>query len=360
MWKFLTIALIVGCMDASIAAPTAYNQTNLVSNASGAAATTDSNLINPWGEASSPTSPAWIADQGSSVSTLYNGAGGAIALVVGIPSSPPPSGPTGIVFNGSSSNFGGDHFIFATLSGQIYGWSSGATASLAASTTGAVFTGLATGTDASGTYLYAANSAGGINVFNSSFAPAMLSGGFTDPNLPANLQPFNIQNIGGLLYVTYAPSTGTGTGAVDIFNTNGNFESRLITGGTLNDPWGLAIAPAGFGTYSHDLLVGNKGNGEINAFNPTTGAFLGTLDGSNGKPIVNADLWALWFGTGSSGFDPDTLYFTAGVNNQQGGLLGSLNVAPVPMPATGGLLTLGLVVLSFARFRRRDRDLQAR
>jgi uncharacterized protein (TIGR03118 family) len=335
-----------------------YVQTDLVSDVPGLALTTDPNLVNPWGISNSATSPYWISDQGTGVSTLYNGVGTPTALVVTIPAGGgPPSGPTGTVFNNTGGGFlvgsSSANFIFATLSGTIAARANGSTATTEATVAAAVFTGLALGTSASGSDLYAADfvSGGGIEVFNSSFAPTTLAGSFTDPNLPAGYAPYNIQNIGGDLYVEYAevgtggPDVGAGLGFVDVFDTNGNFLQRLISNGTLNAPWGVTLASASFGSFSNDLLVGNFGNGTINAFNPTTGVYVGTIDGPGGTPLVNSGLWALEFGNGNTGSSPNTLYFTAGIDNQAEGLFGEIQVAPEPASlllfATG---LLGLVM----------------
>jgi uncharacterized protein (TIGR03118 family) len=342
----------------AMAGPVGFVQINLVSDVPGEAAVTDPNLLNPWGIANSASSPFWVADEASSVSTLYSTAGVVNSRVVSV-----PGGPTGTVFNSAGTGAfldGGTaaSFIFGTLSGSIYAWNAGngSTAQLEASTAGATFTGLALDNNGSANFLYAANDTltGGIDVFNSSFAPVTPTGNFVDPNLPAGYEPFNIQNIGGLLYVEYNlagvtdGTRGAGLGAVSVFDANGDFLQELIgPGGQLNDPWGVVMAPASFGAFSNDLLVGNFGNGEINAFNPTTGAFLGTLTGTGGAPLVNADLWAL----AVSPLAPNAVYFTAGINGQKDGLFGDIVAAPEPGSlALAGLGGLALVV--FARRRR--------
>ena len=334
-------------------------QINLVSDVPGNAATTDPNLKNPWGVSFARTSPFWISNQGSSTSTLYDGAGNAAPLVVSIPAGSPPSGPTGQVFN-STSDFAlpsgsAAHFIFDTLNGTIDGWSGGTSAVQATSTPGAIYTGLALASSGGSNYLYAADSTGQIRVFDSSYHAVTLAGHFTDPSAISGYVPFNIQLMGSSLYVTYAQLTAAGTGLpggyIDQFDTSGNFVKRLATGGALYAPWGLALAPAGFGSYAGDLLVGNFGNGEILAYNATTGAYLSTLNGTNGQPIVNDFLWSLNFRTGGTNVNTNALYFTAGINNQADGLFGEITDTPEPQTAAG--VCLGLAALALFQFYRR-------
>jgi len=337
-----------------------FTQTNLVSDVPFLAKTTDPNLKNPWGVSFSATSPFWVSNQATGTSTLYTGTGSIVSLVVTIPpGATPPTGPTGQVFNTSTGFLLSDgakaNFIFDTLNGTIAGWNGGlgTTAQVIVSTTGAVYTGLAQNTSAGLPFLYAADSAGQIHVFNSSWTDVTgttFAGKFVDPTLPAGFAPFNVQSIGANLYVTYAKLTPMGVplpgGFVDEYDTAGNFVKRVASGGLLSAPWGVTLAPAKFGAFSNDLLIGNFGSGEILAYNPITDGFLGTLDGTNGKPIINDFLWALE--TRGLAIDPnqDTLYFTAGINNQQDGLFGELT-ATTPEPATifgtaFGLLALGL------------------
>jgi uncharacterized protein (TIGR03118 family) len=370
-WKIFVLAGLA-IMGASVflalpAAAAGYVQTNLVSDLPGVAKVTDPNLVNPWGIASSPTSPFWVSDNGTGLATLYNGAGTPNALVVTIPppaGGSPPAAPTGVVFN-STAGFAGTHFIFATEDGTISAWTGGTSAVLQREIPDAVYKGLAIGNNGTADFLYATNfSQGRIDVFDSGFVPTSLAGSFTDPNLSAGFAPFGIRNVSGKLYVTYALQdsakhddvAGPGNGFVDVFDTNGNFLQRLVTHGALNSPWGLALATANFGELSNDLLVGNFGDGTVNAFDPTTGALLGTLKDKNGNPIVNEGLWGLIFGNGGNGGDPNTLYFTAGIPGPNGsvedhGLFGSI---AVPLPSTVMLLGSGLVgLLTFSRMRRK-------
>ena len=345
-----------------------YFQTNLTSDLPGVAAHQDTNLVNPWGIAFAPTSPAWISDNGSGLSTLYNGAGQTIPLVVTVPpptGGTPPSAPTGVVFNGTT-DFDGSHFIFATEDGTISAWTSGTAATLEVdnSASGAVYKGLTLGNNGGTELLYAANfNSGAVDVFNSSFHTASLAAGaFTDPNLPAGYAPFDIQNIGGMIYVTYAKQdaqkhddvAGAGNGFVDVYNTAGALQGRLISHGALDSPWGLAVAPASFGPFGGDLLVGNFGDGEIDAYNPTTGAFLGVLKDSHGNPIINQGLWGLSFGNGANGFNANDLYFTAGIPGpgavEDHGLFGVIQ----PTPEPGMFLPIGALSLALILRKRRE------
>jgi uncharacterized protein (TIGR03118 family) len=361
--KLFCIVAVFAISAVSLCAGTIYVQQDLVSDIPGLAAVTDPNLVNPWGLSASSGSPWWISDNGMGVATLYNGNTGApTALVVAVP--PASSAPTGQVFNSTASSFvinGGAKasFIFDTENGTISAWNgaqgTNAFQEVDNSGSGAVYKGLALGSVGSNSFLYAANfHSGNIDVFNGSFAPTTVSGGFTDPTLPAGYAPFNIQNLGGKLYVTYAKQDaakhdevdGAGNGFVDVFDTSGNLIERLDSNGVLNAPWGLALAPANFGAFSNDLLVGNFGDGMIDVFDPNTpNTYLGTLSGANGNPLVIQGLWGLAFGNGSSAGPTSSLYFTAGIpgggNVEDHGLFGDIVAAPEPATflsmATGGL-----------------------
>ena len=333
----------------------AYVETDLVSDIPGRAASVDANLVNPWGIVASSTSPFWVSDNGSGLSTLYNGAGTKLGLVVAIP--PPagaagPAAPTGIVFNSTASDFmvsqgghsGKASFIFATEDGTISGWSPSVNLANAilevdnsanpTAADGAVYKGLELATtDDGNNFLYATNfRAATIDVFNQNFAPVHMPGSFTDPDTPVGYAPFGIRNINGKLYVTYALQNGakhddvagSGHGFVDVFDADGHLMRRLISRGKLNSPWGMVIAPDNFGKFSDRLLVGNFGDGRIHAYDLETGEFRGTLRAADGKPIVIPGLWGLQFGNGANAGPTTTLFFTAGIDDEQHGLFGSL------------------------------------
>ena len=357
-------AFVLALFISRLASADTFTQTNLVSDGFVAAANLDPNLKNPWGIAFAATSPFWVANNGGGTSTLYNSAGVPQGLVVTIPSAvgAPSSTPTGVAFNNNGANFHGDIFLFATEEGTVAGWRGGlgTTAEIVVSPIGVSnFTGLAI----AGNNLYVADfGTGTIKAFDSNFGFAPILGTFTDPTLPSGFKPFNIQNIGGLLYVTYGKSSGAmlGDGFVDVFDANGNFIRRLVSGGAgsmLYSPWGMAVAPLGFGTLGGDLLVGNFGNGEINAFDSTTGAYIQTLTNSSNSPIVNASLWGLTFGNGGNGGDPNKLYFAAGLDNEAHGLFGSLtndspSTAPVPEPGSLLLIASGIAGVVARKVRR--------
>jgi len=339
--------------------PNVYRVVNLVSNVAGVAAVTDPNLVDAWGISNAAT-PFWVSDHVAGLTTVYASTGVASATVVTIPSATTggTGKPTGQVQNSAGSAFtlangANASFIFSTEDGMIVAWNSGS-AKLAEvkannSASGAVYKGLAIGTSAAGGTLYAANfNSGKIDTWGPGFAAATLAGGFKDPAIPAGFAPFNIWNLGTSLYVEYAKQdakqfldvAGAGNGYVSVFDMNGNLLQHLISGGALNSPWGVAIAPAGWGAFGGALLVGNFGDARINAFNLTTGAFLGALQNSTGSPITISGLWGLVFGSGTKA-DGNTLYFTAGMPDGSTiarGLLGSIappsNIAAVVSAAS--------------------------
>jgi uncharacterized protein (TIGR03118 family) len=357
--------LVLAATPMLYSAPTPGNsfvQHNLVSDIPGLASYTDPDLVNPWGVAFSPKSPFWISDNGTGLATLYNGTGVKQGLVVSVP--PSGSAPTGQVFNGNPSDFGGSHFIFATEGGTIAAWSGGTSAAQVVDNTGmgSVFKGLATASAGGANYLYATDfHNGAIDVFDSTFASHSFGAGtFTDPTLPAGYAPFGIQTFGGNLYVTYALQDAAkhddvacpGCGFVDVYDSSGNLLGRLISGGALNSPWGMAIAPTGFGSFTGDLLVGNFGNGWINVFSPT-GTWLATLDDTSGNPIVIDGLWNIGVGNGGAAGSPNILYFTAGINGEADGLFGQLGSTPEPGTLT--LLGSGFISLLGYGLRRGKR-----
>jgi len=329
-------------------AANSYTQSNLISDGSVKAQQTDTQLINPWGLAIGQQTPFWINTAGTGLSEVYD-AGANKQFVVTIPAaagSGKTGSPTGIVFNSSTTDFAlsqgsAAFFIFDALDGTISAWNpSVANAVVVAnnSASGAVYTGLAIANNGAGNFLLAANfSKSKIDVFDSKFTPATLSGNFTDPSVPSGFAPFNVHVIGNQVFVTYAqqnpaggpPTTGAAAGYVSVFDDNGKFVAHAISGGNLNAPWGVALAPASFGAFGGDLLVGNFGDGTINAFDPTTFALKGQLQDSTGKPIQNGNLWEILFGSNGAG-DPNTLYFSAGVNNEKGGLFGAISAAVAP------------------------------
>ena len=378
-------AIAALCASAGIA-EAQFKQTDLVSNMPGLATLTDPNLVNTWGIVAIPGgSPFWIDNQGTGTSSLF-----AVTGKTGVtPADPPGSsinfaaippgpglglGPTGIVANTTTSfgiAGGPAIFMFANLNGTISAWNlsnvnngTQNAATVVATTSGASFTGL--GIDSTDGLLFAANGngSGSIQVFNSSFANVTPAGSFVDPNLPANFVPFNVEDIGGTVYVAYAPSghanqvdAPAGSGVVATFTQTGTFIKTLVSGGPLASPWGMAIAPDGFGALGGDLLVGNfsAADGDvINVFNASSGAFVTSIDIDPGAGNTPGGLWGLMFGGGGPSGDPQTLYFTDGVNGEADGLFGALTV---PEPSTWAMMLVGFGGLGFLAARRRRSSL---
>ncbi len=339
-------------LAASAQTANVYIQHNLVSDVPGLADVTDPNLVDPWGLSFSASGPFWVSNHGAGNTTVYNdssSAGIAVSpLVVTIPpgfGGSAPSAATGQVQNSTTGflmpNGKKATFIFCTEDGTVSAWNGGTTATVMIdnSAAGTIYKGIAIASTASGPLLYLANfSYGKVDVLDTNFQLTTVPGGFGDANLPAGYAPFNIWPVNGQIYVMFAKqdarkkndAPGPGNGIVDAFDYNGNFIQRLVTGGPLNSPWGVAIAPAGWGAFSNSLLIGNFGDGRINAFDPAKGTFLGALQDSTGAPISIQGLWAILFGNGASGGDRQYLYFTAGILNggAQHGLLGSIMPPP--------------------------------
>jgi uncharacterized protein (TIGR03118 family) len=334
---FTFAVAVMLCLSASASAQH-YQQTNLVSDVPGLAATTDPHLANAWGLTRGATTPWWVADNGTGVSTLYRGDGTIVPLVVTIPVPPggtPPSAPTGTVFNGNSADFLGDRFIFVTEEGVVAGWSAGTNAVLRVNQAGsAIYKGVTIAQNNGSNFLYAANFfAGTIDVFDKNYLPVTLApGAFSDPTLPDGFAPFNVQNIGGDLFVAYAKQdedkedevAGPGLGYVDVFDAGGNLLLRLKSGRWMNAPWGIALAPSNFGKLSNLLLVGQFGSGEIATFDLKHGNFQGLMRGLRGQPLTIDGLWALGFGNGAAAGPTNTLFFTAGIDDEAHGLFGTI------------------------------------
>jgi uncharacterized protein (TIGR03118 family) len=328
-----TACLGIALMFVSNVALAQYQLTNLVSNQVGAAKHTDPLLVNAWGLTYGPGGPFWISDEGTGWSTLYDGNGIKQGFEVLTPSETGqgPGSPTGIVFNGSQDfpvQGWASVFLFATLDGTISGWApqSNPNQSIIAvdnSSSGAVYTGLAITSKTSGNFLFAADSANNkVDVYDANFN---LVTSFTDTTLPTGFTPFGIQDINGQVYVAFANSTGGSGGYIDIFSESGTFVKRLTQSGRLNQPWGFAVAPSNFGALRNALLVSNNLTkvGLINAFNLSTGKFVGTVNDSTGKVIHIDQLWGLLFGGGtSSNGATNQLFFTAGPSNNVAGTFG--------------------------------------
>lgn len=340
--------LLAGCVVSvgSVAEAQHYQQTNLVSDLPGAAVQ-DPHLVNPWGLSRSSASFWWVSDNGVGLATLYNGTGTPQSLVVTIPPADATSGeggvPTGTVSNGTTDfalpSGGPAKFIFVGEDGTISGWNGGTSAVVVSTKDKSVYKGVAIASFHGANYLYVANfSRKRIDVFDTHFNRVHLDDdAFEDEHLPRSFAPFNIQNIGDSLYVAFArldrktndEVAGAGLGYVNVYTPGGRLKRRLEHGSWLNAPWGLVLASGDFGTFSHHLLVGNFGSGEIAAYNVSTGRFDGMLRNVSDGILSIPGLWALSFGVMPNSGPPTTLFFTAGIEDEAHGLFGTL----LPVPA---------------------------
>lgn len=348
----LTLVLTLAALPAIEVSADSYRRHDLVSDGSASADFTDPNLVNAWGVAFNPTGAVWVSDNGTGRSTLYDGTGKPLSLVVEIPS-PGNSGggkPTGIVYNGgmgfavtNGTVSGPSRFIFATEDGIIAGWApsvDGTHARVAvdnSATTGAIYKGLALSAGGDGGLLYASDFHNGrIDVFDDHFKPVatLPPGAFVDRRIPAGFAPFGLQAINGNIYVTYAKQDadreddvqGPGLGYLDVYDPNGRLIDRLVSRGALNAPWGMALAPAGFGRLANRLLVGNFGDGRINAYDLATGWFLGQLRGPDYRPLAIDGLWGIAFGNGYDEQPVNTLFYAAGPDDEAHGVYGRIDV----------------------------------
>ncbi len=329
----LAVAAVVAAVPAFAEPDNSYTVHPLVSNVPGAAVHLDPNLVNAWGLTAGPTSPWWVADNGTDLSTLYGADGTPRSLVVQV-----PGGPTGAVFWSATARA---IFVFATEAGQIRGWhpSQGNQTVVLADRSGfgAIYKGLAFASTPAGNLFYAADFHNAhVDVFDSTFTLVSHPGEFVDSQLPDGYAPFGIQTIGSRIFVTYAKQdeaahdevAGQSLGFVDAYDTAGNLLVRVAQHGQLNAPWGLALAPSDFGSFSGDLLVGNFGDGQINAYEELANGHFehrGELRTADGKSLTIDGLWALQFGRGAPNNGPtNTLFFTAGPNEESDGLFGSI------------------------------------
>ena len=342
------LAAIASCGFATAQTAGIYQVTNIISDGFVPATTMDPNFIDPWGV--SGTNTLWIntAVTGYSYLTSIAGVLGSFKATIPAASGTGTGSPSGTVQNTTTgfilSNGAKASFLFSTLDGTISGWNGGQSAggnhaliAVNNSANNAIYTDLALVTNTSGTYLLAPNfgQGGDVEVYDTTFKPAKLAGSFADPNVPSGYAPYGIKSIGTQVFVTYmlrsvppagsyVATLGTNTGFVSVFDVNGNFVARAVTGGDLNAPWGVAIAPAGFGIYGGDLLIGNFGDGLITAYNPTTYAYLGTVADGTGKAIAYPGLWEIFVPTATAAI-PNSIYFTAGLANETHGLFGVIN-----------------------------------
>ena len=325
-----------------------FTSTVLVSDGAVSAPHTDPNLKNAWGIAFNPKGFVWVADNGTSVATLYDGNGVPQSLIVSIPNGTSgPANPTGIVFNGTTDftvsqggKSGVGAFIFSGEGGTITAWAPAVAPTNAIvmfddGSGGAVYKGLALASNGTANFLYATDFHNNkIDVFDKNFAKVAMPGKFQDATLPAGFAPFGIQAIGPKLFVTYAKQDaaahdnvdGSGLGFVDVFDTAGNLLQHFASAGPLNAPWGVAQAPGNFGRFSGDILIGNFGDGTINAFDPASGQSLGAINLPNGTAFVQPGLWGIAFGNGLDNQPTNTLFFAAGPNDEADGVYGRIDV----------------------------------
>jgi uncharacterized protein (TIGR03118 family) len=359
--RFLITASATAVLAAGMRANAQFpvlRQTNLVTDdqSVNGALITDPNAVNMWGVSFSGGSPFWVSDNGAGVATLYSvnpstNATSKLGLTVSIPGD---GSVTGQAFNSAgAAAFHADNFLFVSEDGTVSGWRGalGTTAeTLQTGSTANVYKGAAYATIGSHSYLYAANfRAGTIDVIKGDAGAPALTGTFTDPTLPSGFAPFNVQRLGSTMYVTYALQdaakhddvAGLGNGFVDAYDLNGNFVRRIGSAGTLDSPWGVTLAPSSFGSYGGDLLVGNFGDGHINAFDPLTGTFIGLLGAEGSSDPLSIDgLWDITPGNGGGAGNPNQLYFSAGPAGESHGLFGTLQAVPEPGPALWGLAAL--------------------
>jgi uncharacterized protein (TIGR03118 family) len=356
MFKSLSTLSVVVALTAvpRVTQAELFKTMNLVTDdpAAHPAQITDPSLINAWGMSFSPTSPLWVSANGSGRATVYNVNANSTITKQSLEVSIPGNGSvTGQVFNGTAA-FNGNRFLFVSEDGTVSGWRGalGTNAEVLQTPSTANYKGVALAANGANTYLYAANfQAGTIDVLKGDVGAPDLGGNFTDPGLPFGYAPFNIQLLGGRLYVAYAvqgaggdEQAGQGLGIVSAFDTNGSFVGRVGPTDSLNAPWGLAIAPDSFGSFAGDLLVGNFGDGTISAFDLAQNTFVGQLAGLDGNPLMIDGLWGLTPGNDGAAGSADTIYFTAGPDDESHGLLGALNAVPEPSSLMLALVAVGM------------------